>query len=105
MGESTNFGDAEKNEKFRKLMGIKSTAPPAVVAEQCVAAPSRVLSNEEQDRMQDNLEQQYELGRQQTHKNKGLGLGFSGGDPFAAYNTPAPSSNPLAMAGFVRKHQ
>ena len=29
-------------------MGIKSTAPPAVVAEQCVAAPSRVLSNEEQ---------------------------------------------------------
>ena len=44
--ETTNFGDGEKNEKFRRLMGIKSNVPPKAVP--VAAAPSAVLSPEEQ---------------------------------------------------------
>merc|ERR1712080_649652 len=29
--EATNFGDGEKNEKFRRLMGIKTAPPPEIV--------------------------------------------------------------------------
>ena len=40
------LGDGKKNEKFRRLMGIKSNVPPKAVP--VAAAPSAVLSPEEQ---------------------------------------------------------
>merc|ERR1712116_77662 len=53
--ETTNFGDGEKNEKFRRLMGIKSAEPPKAVP--AAAAPSAVLSPEQQRKMQSDRDQ------------------------------------------------
>ena len=83
------MGDAEKNEKFRKLMGIKAVGGTEVTIVHCTllhstslhytliqvsqhsaASVSKVLSKEEQDRLHAEQEQSYEVGRQQTHKNK-----------------------------------
>jgi len=97
--ETTNFGDGEKNEKFRRLMGIKSKEPAKVVP--VAAAPSAVLSPEEQKRMQSDLETNYEVARQQTHRNKGLGLGFTSAEPYSA---PPPPQGGLVLGGFVPKN-
>jgi len=116
--ETTNFGDGEKNEKFRRLMGIKSSEPPKAVP--VAAAPSAVLSPEEQvssgfwkflpwwlvtffvqRRMQSDLETNYEVARQQTHRNKGLGLGFTSAEPYSA---PPPPQGGLVLGGFVPKN-
>jgi len=97
--ETTNFGDGEKNEKFRRLMGIKSAEPPKAVP--TAAAPSAVLSPEEQRKMQSDLETNYEVARQQTHRNKGLGLGFSSAEPYSA---PPPPQGGLVLGGFVPKN-
>lgn len=98
--ETTNFGDGEKNEKFRRLMGIKSSEPPKAVPA-VAAAPSAVLSPEEQRRMQADLESNYEVARQQTHRNKGLGLGFASAEPYSA---PPPPQGGLVLGGFVPKN-
>jgi hypothetical protein len=78
--ETTNFGDEGKNEKFRKLMGIKAT--PAVQPSAAPASTSSVPGPDQQvgqgagqltlsqHRIQSDLESQYEVGRQQTHRNK-----------------------------------
>jgi len=97
--ETTNFGDGEKNEKFRRLMGIKSSEPPKAVP--VATAPSAVLSPEEQRRMQSDLETNYEVARQQTHRNKGLGLGFTSAEPYSA---PPPPQGGLVLGGFVPKN-
>lgn len=97
--ETTNFGDGEKNEKFRRLMGIKSAEPPKAVP--AAAAPSAVLSPEQQRKMQSDLETSYEVARQQTHRNKGLGLGFSSAEPYSA---PPPPQGGLVLGGFVPKN-
>merc|ERR1712192_91975 len=96
--ETTNFGDGEKNEKFRRLMGIKSSEPAKAVP--VAAAPSAVLSPDEQKRMQSDLETNYEVARQQTHRNKGLGLGFTSAEPYSA---PPPQGG-LVLGGFVPKN-
>jgi len=96
--ETTNFGDGDKNEKFRRLMGIKSSEPPKAVP--VAPAPSAVLSPEDQMRMQADLETNYEVARQQTHRNKGLGLGFANAEPFSA---PPPQGG-LVLGGFVPKN-
>merc|ERR1712126_348313 len=101
--EATNFGDGKKNEKFRRLMGIK-TAPPPDIVQKTVHTPhaSTALNSEQQERIQSELEMNYEAARNQTHRNRGLGLGFSSMDPYQPM--PQASHDPLAMAGFVRKN-
>ena len=120
-------------------MGIKSSEPPKAVP--VAAAPSAVLSPEEQvssgfwkfyvvgdlfvqRRMQSDLETNYEVARQQTHRNKynslfiactlhklnwcyipplsrGLGLGFTSAEPYSA---PPPPQGGLVLGGFVPKN-
>jgi len=114
--EATNFGDETANEKFRRLMGIKSA--PSEAAN--VPAP-----HVNQDKIKEDLEKNYEVARQQTHRNRGLGLGFSNLEPsmpeqyvptppiLNPYLTPQPRPTPGGVwpnrpaAGnmnFVRKH-
>lgn len=67
--ESTNFGNSQVNEKFRRLMGIKGgAANPSAKTEQSSSSSSVTA----------NLEQQYERARAITHTQRGLGLGFGG---------------------------
>jgi len=82
--EATNFGDETANEKFRRLMGIKST--PADTK-----GPSPGAN---QDKIKEDLEKNYEVARQQTHRNRGLGLGFSNVEPVMPEQfTPSPTIN------------
>ena len=83
--ETTNFGNDKANEKFRRLMGIKSgssAAPPTS------ETPSSVKDSAKLFEMQ---EQQYEKARAITHTARGLGFGFT---PAAAV-PPAPSTSAL----------
>lgn len=68
--EATNFGDASANEKFRRLMGIKSNS-----------AAKGPAPGANQEKIKEDLEKNYEVARQQTHRNRGLGLGFSNVEP------------------------
>jgi len=70
--EATNFGDASANEKFRRLMGIKSGTANVSKG----PAPGA-----NQEKIKEDLEKNYEVARQQTHRNRGLGLGFSNLEP------------------------
>jgi len=70
--EATNFGDASANEKFRRLMGIKSGTTEVSKG----PAPGA-----NQEKIKEDLEKNYEVARQQTHRNRGLGLGFSNLEP------------------------
>jgi len=117
--ETTNFGDDKANEKFRRLMGIKSAPAPSELTGAGVATP-----HANQDKIKEDLEKNYEVARQQTHRNRGLGLGFSNLEPsmpeqFAVAPPPPnpylPPSQPRVApvwpnrpaAGninFVRKH-
>lgn len=91
--EATNFGDEKANEKFRRLMGIKT--PSNELATVPGAAP-----HANQDKIKEDLEKNYEVARQQTHRNRGLGLGFSNLEPtmpaeqYLPNPTPPPPSNP-----------
>ena len=76
--EATNFGDASANEKFRRLMGIKSNSANVTKG----PAPGA-----NQEKIKEDLEKNYEVARQQTHRNRGLGLGFSNVEP----SMPAPA--------------
>jgi len=89
--ETTNFGDDKANEKFRRLMGIKSTPAPTELSVSGVATP-----HANQDRIKEDLEKNYEVARQQTHRNRGLGLGFSNIEPSMPeqYAVAPPPPNP-----------
>lgn len=108
--EATNFGDETANEKFRRLMGIKSA--PAEAA-------NGPAPHANQDKIKEDLEKNYEVARQQTHRNRGLGLGFSNLEPsMPEQHVPTPPIlNPYLAPGggwpnrpaggnmnFVRKH-
>ena len=68
--EATNFGTEEANEKFRRLMGIKAAPKPEElqVEDAPGASSAKIMSD---------LDKEYEVARKQTHRNRGLGLGFS----------------------------
>ena len=68
--ESTNFGNDKVNEKFRRLMGIKGDSKPV---------PSSEPSSEQtlHNKIMHDLDVNYEAARQQTHRNRGMGMGFS----------------------------
>ena len=84
--ETTNFGNDKANEKFRRLMGIKSGSSAALPPTS--ETPSSVKGSAKLFEMQ---EQQYEKARAITHTARGLGLGFT---PAAAV-PPAPSTSAL----------
>ncbi|CAB4055480.1 unnamed protein product [Lepeophtheirus salmonis] len=65
--ESTNFGNSQANEKFRRLMGIKTTSQ----------TQNKGSEGPENQKMFQDLDKQYEKARITTHTARGLGLGFS----------------------------
>jgi len=67
---SMSLGDAKKNEKFAKLMGIKPCDKP--VHNQ---RTDEVIKN--QSELFTNLDLQYQQAREMTHTKRGVGLGFS----------------------------
>lgn len=73
--ETTNFGNDTQNEKFRRLMGIKATPAGPLPKDE------KTTPHSNSGRIQEDLEKNYEAARQQTHRNRGLGLGFSNTEP------------------------
>ncbi len=69
--ENTNFGSSQANEKFRRLMGIKSGPTPSSSGGSVSSSSSLFAAQE----------QQYEKARAVTHTMRGLGLGFGGQVP------------------------
>jgi len=91
--ESTNLGDNQANEKFRRLMGIKGgggpPSAPSPTAATAAAGLSTAPSSSTSRQMFADQEMQYERARAITHTQKGLGLGFAShekppGEPSAA---------------------
>lgn len=85
--EATNFGDDVANEKFRRLMGIKVAAKPEEFKNE--EAPGK-----DADRIMSDLQRNYDVARQQTHRNRGIGLGFGGGGEFAPQQQHSNFSQP-----------
>jgi len=67
--EATNFGSSAQNEKFRRLMGIKSAPPPEAV---------KVDNKRDDKKMFAELEDNFEKARQMRQSGQGMGLGFAG---------------------------
>merc|ERR1711913_237095 len=67
--EATNFGSSAQNEKFRRLMGIKSAPPPEAV---------KVHNKRDDKKMFAELEDNFEKARQMRQSGQGMGLGFAG---------------------------
>ena len=73
--ESTNFGDDKANDKFRRLMGIKSTVPNSSEANK--KHPSAVpAAGDKSTKFFQEQEAQYERARAITHTQRGMGFGF-----------------------------
>jgi len=93
--ESTNFGNDTANEKFRRLMGIKtpgeSSAPKT--------DQSRPVPGKDHEKIMNDLDRNYEVARQQTHRNRGMGMGFSSDAAFAPQMAPAPAPAPAPSLG------
>ena len=85
--EATNFGDDAANEKFRRLMGIKVAAKPEEF--KVDEAPGK-----DADKIMSDLQRNYDVARQQTHRNRGIGLGFGGGSEFAPQQQHSNFSQP-----------
>merc|ERR1712080_68340 len=66
--EATNFGSSAQNEKFRRLMGIKSAPPPEAV---------KVDNKRDDKKMFAELEEGFEKARQMRQAGQGMGLGFA----------------------------
>lgn len=65
--------DGKVTAKFRKLMGIRGDAPPP--DEKPGPAASSLL--QQQEKLFQDLDQQYEAARVSTHTHRGVGLGYS----------------------------
>ena len=89
--EATNFGDEGTTEKFRRLMGIKAAPKPEEFQEVDDAPGTNAV------KIMSDLEKNYEQARQQTHRNRGIGLGFSSSE--GIFNSSTPSYPPGPMAG------
>lgn len=104
--EATNFGDDKANEKFRRLMGIKSASKPEEFQDTDVPG-------KHSDKIMNDLQKNYDVARQQTHRNRGIGLGFSNieiGQPAPAihgmptgYGGPASIGRASQGINFVKK--
>ena len=93
--ETTNFGNSQTNEKFRRLMGIKGGAAPASETGSSSAAPS--------DKMFVDQELEYERARAITHTQRGLGLGFASVPPFKSDPSVIAPKPSTAGINFVKK--
>ena len=80
--EATNFGDDKANEKFRRLMGIKAAPKPEEL--KVADAPGK-----DSERIMNDLQKNYDQARQQTHRNRGIGLGFSNSEGVHLQQQPA----------------
>lgn len=78
--ENTNFGDSQANEKFRRLMGIKSTTASGEGGGGSSSGQSDggVGAAKSSAKLFEEQEREYERARAITHTQRGLGLGFSG---------------------------
>ena len=96
--ESTNFGNSQANEKFRRLMGIKGGSQPPPPD-----APAPANTNDTR-KMFAEQEMEYERARAITHTQRGLGLGFASAPP-AFKSDPNVSAPKPSTAGisFVKK--
>lgn len=65
--------DGKVTAKFRKLMGIRGDPPPP--AEKPNPAANSLL--QQQEKLFQDLDQQYEAARVSTHTHRGVGLGYS----------------------------
>lgn len=65
--EATSFGNDAQTEKFRRLMGIKTTKPPEAIAKE----------KRDDKKIFRDLEEGFEKARQSHFSAKGRGLGFS----------------------------
>jgi hypothetical protein len=66
--------DEKTAEKFRKLMGIKSTSTATTNGNDLVALEQ---VQQRQSKVFDYMDKEYEYARQTTHLNRGKGLGFA----------------------------
>ena len=95
--ESTNFGNDKVNEKFRRLMGIKGGGGD--VGGGSSSAPEQ---NQSYTKIMNDLDRNYEAARQQTHRNRGIGLGFS--DSAQYQSQPPVSEQPPPGPGWQNRH-
>ena len=91
--ESTNFGNDKANEKFRRLMGIKSGGESSA----STTDPTRAAPAKDHEKIMNDLDRNYEAARQQTHRNRGIGLGFSDSGSYTQPPEPAPAPAPAPL--------
>lgn len=87
--ESTNFGNDKTNEKFRRLMGIKSGS--SLANEEAPGGSNTSVAPQNTAKWFADQEEQYEKARAFTHTQRGSGLGFSassGGAPLPRIHPP-----------------
>jgi hypothetical protein len=82
---ATSLDDGGATEKFRKLMGIKD-APGGVPGKDSSSSSSGIL--EQQQKLFQTLDQQYEIARMSTHTHRGVGLGAIGVPPGGMFPNP-----------------
>ena len=63
-------------EKFRKLMGIKSTNDNSNTNDESKANCEETTLKKQENLFRD-LDKQYSMARMSTHTHRGIGLGFS----------------------------
>jgi len=121
--ESTNFGNDKVNEKFRRLMGIKSGGGGAGGTADSGREKTAQGFAPNHDKIMNDLDRNYEAARQQTHRNRGIGLGFADGGLGVTqqmpHQEPAPApppaphnmfknsgwqNRPTGGINFVKKH-
>ena len=73
--ETTNFGNDQANDKFRRLMGIKSSTAPSNSDSKNPSAVTAV--GDKTAKFFQEQEAQYERARAFTHTQRGSGFGFS----------------------------
>ena len=105
--ESTNFGNDKVNEKFRRLMGIKSGGGGGGKDSGGQDhAHSGGGHQPNHDKIMSDLDRNYEAARQQTHRNRGIGLGFAdGGLGSTVDHNPAPPAPHTMMRNTGWQHK
>jgi len=97
--ESTNFGNDKMNERFRRLMGIKggNSNAPSAAADNAASASNKIQGGggeHNHEKIMNDLDRNYEAARQQTHRNRGIGLGFSDSGLTPTPSVPEPQGQP-----------
>ena len=92
--ETTNFGDDKANDKFRRLMGIKSTSVSTNSDDKNPSAVATV--GDKTAKFFQEQEAQYERARAFTHTQRGSGFGFS--DSVQPQHEPSTASYSLHAA-------